>query len=145
MFSQEIGLLRWLLSVLPKLQRTFIGLQCFCISLDRTLKMRKCFIQLLKNISLFRQDLYTDFRVCNIQQIFFLRWEWKIFSKAISLLIELCAVISLSLGDWFCLKKPSHTKRAFLHSHHFTNNWLRNVKMAAYSVCRRQKTSRVSL
>jgi hypothetical protein len=34
-----------------------------------------------------------------------------------------CAVISLSLGDWFYLKKPSHTKRAFLHSRHFTNSW----------------------
>jgi hypothetical protein len=30
--------------------------------------------------------------------------------------MELCAVISLSLGDWFCLKQPSHTKRAFLQS-----------------------------
>jgi hypothetical protein len=55
------------------------------------------------------------------------------------LLIELCAVTSLSLGDWFCLKKPSHTKRAFLHSRHFTNNWLRNVKTATYSICLRQK------
>jgi hypothetical protein len=55
------------------------------------------------------------------------------------LLIELCAVISLSLSDWFCLKKPSHTKREFLHSRHLTNNWLRNVKMAAYSTCRRKK------
>jgi hypothetical protein len=35
--------------------------------------------------------------------------------------------------------QPSHTKRAFLHSRHFANNWLRNVKMAAYSICRRQK------
>jgi hypothetical protein len=34
----------------------------------------------------------------------------------------------VSLGDWFCLKKPSHTKSAFLHSRHFTNNWLRRCK-----------------
>jgi hypothetical protein len=36
------------------------------------------------------------------------------------LLIELCAVISLSLGDLFFLKKPSYTTGAFLHSRHFT-------------------------
>jgi hypothetical protein len=52
----------------------------------------------------------------------------------------------LSLGVWFCLKKPSHTTRSFLHSRHFKSHSLRNVKMVAYAICWRQKrTSRVSL
>jgi hypothetical protein len=40
-------------------------------------------------------------------------------------------------GIWPSL--PSHITRAFLHSHHFTNNWLRNVKMTAYAICWRPK------
>jgi hypothetical protein len=68
--------------------------------------------------------------------------EWCVAVKC-----SICGTAySCSLGDWFCLKKPSYTTRAFLHSCHFTNNCMRNVKMAASAICWRQKkTSRVLL
>jgi hypothetical protein len=47
---------------------------------------------------------------------------------------------------WLILpQKPSYTTRAFLHSRHFTNNWLRNVTTAYASCWQQKKSSRVSL
>jgi hypothetical protein len=81
--------------------------------------------------------------------------SWTLGNAVASLLLHshsevaywtVCGHFVQSSGWLILSQKPSHTKRAFLHSRHFTNNWLRNVKMAAYSICRRQeKTTGVSL
>jgi hypothetical protein len=47
------------------------------------------------------------------------------------------AVISLSMGDWFCLKKhPTQRAHSCISPFH---KRLRNVKMAAYAICWQQK------
>jgi hypothetical protein len=38
-----------------------------------------------------------------------------------------------------CPGRRSRWSSALEKSHHFTNNWLRNVKMAAYSICPHKK------
>jgi hypothetical protein len=46
-------------------------------------------------------------------------------------------------SGWLILSQNAIPHKARSYSRHFTNNWLRNVKMVTYSICRRKKkTSR---
>jgi hypothetical protein len=73
--------------------------------------------------------------------------SWTLGNAVASLLLHshsevaywtVCGHFVRSGWQIFCLKNHA-TQSARSCSHHFTNNWLRNVKMAAYSNCRFQK------
>jgi hypothetical protein len=66
-------------------------------------------LQVIKSVNWFSEHITRDMDAPSFQET---PLPTSYYFVTRRLLIELCAVISLSLGDWFCLKKNHPTQRA---------------------------------